>query len=98
MTEQTQATLNELAAKAFRLIAPFLVGALVTMWLTSARDHAQVETNTKAIVALQQDVKEVRDNYATNKRVDDLAAEMRSGFTNLDAKIDQILKLMIQRR
>jgi hypothetical protein len=98
MTEQTQATLNELAAKAFRLICPVSGGCVGDDVADQCARPRASETNTKAIVALQQDVKEVRDNYATNKRVDDLAAEMRSGFTNLDAKIDQILKLMIQRR
>ena len=94
----TEKVVNDLAARAFKLVAPFLIGALVTSWMTASGDHAQTVNNQAEIVKLQTEVKELRDTYATNRRVDDVVSEMRATTTSINTKLDRVVGLLLEKR
>lgn len=89
--------MNELLASIVKMAAPFIIGALITLWYTSTGDHIQLQQNKEQIALLQTEVAQIKDNYATNKRVDDVVTEMRSGFSSVNSKIDQVIKILVDR-
>lgn len=98
MAESQDKLWNSAAAKLFKIIAPMLIGWLGATVMNSRDDHAQVKRNTDAITSIQEEMKQGRDVYATNKRVDDVQNEMRTNYRDLSSKIDQLIKLIVERR
>jgi hypothetical protein len=84
-----------------RIIEGFVLamtGAVVAMLLSSSGQRKQVEQDQQQIQALQQDVKELQQNYATNKRVDDLQVEMRANYRDVSVKLDNVVQLLLEQR
>lgn len=87
---------SSISSKILGWIAPVLIGALLTLMLTIAGEKRQVEINTAKVAQLEAQVRDLQQNYASNKRVDDLTAEVRSNYKDLKGGTDEILRLLIQ--
>lgn len=88
----------ELGKTFVKYVAPFLIGALMTLLFSMSGAQQELRQNTKAIEELKTRQNVLEQNTATNKRVDDLQSEMRARLDNVDTKLDNVIKILIERR
>lgn len=98
MAEFTDKVLGPVAVKILGWIGAALGGAVLVLLLNSSGQSRQVEQNTQAIAEFRQDIKELKEGYATNKRVDDVQLEMRTNYRDLSAKLDNVIKILLDSR
>lgn len=89
---------NDWSGRVLKLLAPILVGWLVGSLMNLSGEREKTLANAEAIRQLQGQVSELSKTYATNKTVDDLREEMRSNYRDLSAKMDQVVKILLERR
>lgn len=96
MAIDVEKTYGPLALKVIGWVAPVLAGALLMLLLNVSGDRRQQQLDAQRIERLEMAVKDMQTAYATNKRVDDLQAEMRSNYHDLSTKLDNVLKILIE--
>lgn len=79
-------------------VAAAFMGAMIALLISAGGDQARVEEHAREIGALKNDMKTIQTIYATNKRVDDLQAEVRANYRDLSVGIDNVIKILLDRR
>lgn len=87
--------LGQLTSKALGWLLPALAGAILTVLLSWGKQQAQVEGNSKRLDKIEAEVSALSTTYATNKRVDDVVEEMRGSNRNLESKLDNLTKILV---
>lgn len=96
-TEATDKIMGPAAIRILGWLGAVLGGAALMYLLNASGDHVVQEQNTRRIASLESDMHELQTTYATNKRVDDLQVEVRANYENLSTKMDNMLKLLLER-
>lgn len=93
----TDKLLGPAALRLLGWLGAVLGGAALMYLLNASGDHVLQEQNTRRIEALETEMHELQTTYATNKRVDDLQAEVRTNYASLSVKMDNLLKVLLDR-
>lgn len=72
-----------------------LGGALLVLLLNASGTQKQLELNSARLDRIEASQQQMQAAYATNKRVDDLQAEVRANFRDLSGKMDTMLGLLV---
>lgn len=98
MADMTDKLLGPLAVRILGWLGAALAGVLLTLMLNSSGQNQRVDSNQHRIEQLETTMKELQANYATNKRVDDVQAEVRANFRDLSGKMDNVIKILLENR
>lgn len=74
-----------------------LGGALLSMMLRQGGQDERLNALERLILSNGEAIATLQSGYATNKRVDDLQAEVRSNYRDLKGSVDNVLTILIQR-
>lgn len=95
---ESESKLSPLAVKIIASVMSALAGALLMLLVNSGGDRRQVDMNSKRLDVIELQLKDLQTVYATNKRVDDLQAEVRTNYRDLSGKMDNVIKILLDRK
>ena len=98
MSDIESKVLSPLALKVLGTLLSALAGALLVLLLNSSGDRRQALIDSQRIDRIEMQMKDLQSVYATNKRVDDLQAEMRTNYRDLSGKLDNVIKILLERK
>lgn len=94
----TTKIIGPVAVKLLGWVGAALGGALLVLLLNTGGQTRQVEIDSQRITKIEAAMDQIQNQYATNKRVDDLQAEVRANYQNLSVKMDNVIKILIERK
>lgn len=101
----TDRIFGPMAVKILGWLGAAIGGALLVLLLNASGNSAMSENNQARLDKVEAQMHEIQTVYATNKRVDDLQAQIRSdlgdvrsSLNTVSGKVDNVLELLIKKK